>query len=641
MLLRKTLTGVRELMKKEIISKIRPFLFFILYFLSACSFFALICVFRTLKIKIFLCVAAVIICAYYFIKKKELLFKKSTKSITVMSLCIESICFSDFYFNAIHIHPQIIIRILKTLSLDKFLNENIVFAIIGIGLCLIGFLFVKTISPYFLSVIKSVFYILKENKLSFFILLSVNIISFIAIIRANYYYTDDLGRTIYGYEITGDFSRYIANILSEVFHGNSWLADISPLSQLIALVIISISAILLLYIISEALDKKPTKWSFIALIPICLSPYFLSCLSYKYDAPYMALSVLVSVLPLIFIKYNTMFYSASVFIGMLTMCMTYQVSSGIFPMLVMMITLIMWIQKAEYKKLFSFLLRSLLSYSAALIVFRLLIMAPISEDNYVDTGVSISKLIPNVNKYLGLLNNDLPTIWKILFILIFVFFLVMVIKTTQQRKILSVLTAFFVSICSFILSFGVYIVFNNPLTSPRAFYGVGIFASIICCFIFLVNGFSITKLPIVCLSWIFIVYCFIYGNALNIQKEYINFRTEQVINDCNNLNLLKEDNITKLQAIGTAGYQRAVKNMIQEYPLLERQIPVLLSESVESYWGTYQFREYYGLNIEIADISEIQLDRNSLLKDTYYYSIYKTDDIIVIELKDVESSISK
>ncbi len=628
-------------MKKDIIAKKKPFLFIFLYILSACSFVTLICLFRPYKIKIFLYLVAAAICVYHFIKKKELLFQKSTKGITGMALCLESICFFDFYFDAINNQSMAkFLNILFQGNTTIIENKSIIIAIMGIALCSIGFFFVKTISLYFLKVTKCVFSILKENKVSFFSILSVNVVSFIAIIRANYYYTDDLGRTVYGYGMEGSFSRYVSDILSKVFHGNSWLADVSPLPQLIALAIISVSAILLLHILSETLNKKTTKWSFLALIPVCLSPYFLNCLSYKYDAPYMALSVLVSILPLIFFKSNIVFYSVSVFVGILMMNLTYQVSSGIFPMLVMMMALMMWMQKTEYKKIFRFILSSALSYLSALIVFRLVIMASIPEGTYVDAGISISKLIPNVDNYLSMLNTDFTTIWKILFLAIFVIFIAMVINITQQQKILSVLAAFFVGVCSFILSFGVYIVFSNPLTAPRAFYGVGVFVSILCCFIFLVSESVVTKLPVVCLSWMVIVYCFVFGNALNIQKEYINFRTEQVINDFVDLDLLKADNTLKIRMIGSAGYHRAVKNMFTEYPLLKREIPVLLSNT-DWHWGAYQLKEYYGLNMESVDIGKLQLNKDNLLKDTYYHSIYKVDDTIVIRLKNVENAISK
>ena len=79
--------------------------------------------------------------------------------------------------------------------------------------------------------------------------------------------------------------------------------------------------------------------------------------------------------------------------------------------------------------------------------------------------------------------------------------------------------------------------------------------------------------------------------------------------------------------------------MIQEYPLLERQIKVLLSDSTNWFWGTYQLREYYGLNTEITDISNLQIKDDDIIKDTYYYTIYKVNDIIILNLKDVESKI--
>lgn len=626
-------------MKKDAMLKKKPFLFFFLYFLSACSFFLLISVFRPYKLKIFLCLAAAVVCAFYVFKKKELLLENKTKDVTWMALCIESIAFFDFYFDAIHNEKTA--NVIDILSPFNVANEtrNIIVAIVGIGLCSIGFFFAKTISSYLLTVAKRVFGILKENKVSFFSILSVNIVSFIAIIRANYYYTDDLGRSVYGYGMEGAFSRYISSLLSKVVHGNSWLADVSPLSQLIALAIVSVAAVLLLHILSETINKKITKWSFVALVPICLSPYFLTCLSYKYDAPYMALSVLVSILPLVFYKSNTVFYSASVFIGMLMMCMTYQVSSGIFSMLVMMMSLMMWMQKTEYKKIFRFILSSALSYLSALVAFKLVLRA-LGEGDYVDTSVAFNKLIPNVNNYLNILNDDLPTIWKLLFFAIVIFFIVIVINITQQKKILSVLAAFFVGACSFILSFGVYIVFNNPLTATRAFYGVGVFASILCCFIFLVNESVISKLPVVCLSGMFVIYCFAYGNALDVQQEYLNFRTEQIINDCVDLDLLKEDEPTKIKVIGNAGYHRALKNMFDEYPLLKRQIPILLCDS-DYFWGAYRFKEYYGLNVEINNSDAAKPSKDDLLKDTYYHSIYKVDDTIVIKVKDVESAISK
>lgn len=620
-------------------SKVKSCLRYLWFFLSALSLMFLLCVFRPLRIKIFLFALSILLCTYFIIKKRASIFCKSSKTDIIVSLCLESVCFFDFYFNAIHIRPGSVETILVKLQLINLLDENVAYAIVGILAALVGFLFTRTMVPYIIKGYKEIFSIVKKFRIQFFILLAINIIALIAIIRANYYYTDDLGRTIYGYEMTGDFSRYIANILSELFHGNSWLADISPLPQLIALFIISLSEIILLSVFSSLLNKEPSRYAFVALIPIGLSPYFLSCLSYKYDAPYMALSVLVSIIPLVFYSYNFKIYSTSVFIGTIIMCTTYQVSSGLLPMIVLIMSLLMWIKKDSYRKIFSFLLSSAISYFIALIVFRIAIMSPVSKENYVDVGVSLTNLLPNTINYFKLLNSDFPTIWMILCFTVFALFIILIINKTKQNKIISGLISIVVCICAFILSFGAYIVFNNPLTDTRSFYGLGVFLSIMCCIIFLNNGYYIGKLSVVAISGFFIIYSFIYGNALSIQKNYIDFRTEQIINDCNSIGLLNENSNTKLAIKGTAGYHRAVKNMIQEYPVLGRQIRVLLSDPAEWDWGTYQLREYYGLNVEPADISNIQTSDCDILKDTYYYTIYKAKDIIILQLNDVESNI--
>ncbi len=606
------------------------------YFLSALSLVAIVGLFRPLRVKVFLLAISLLFCGYVVLKKRANLYRKSTKNEIIVALLFESFCFFDFYFNAIHIRPRTVMNLINMVFPSSLIDANAILAIIGFIACLIGFFFARTASQYLYCGLPKIFNILKEYKNQFIILSLVNVVSFIAIIRANYYYTDDLGRTLDGYEITGDFSRYVANILSEVIHANSWLADISPLPQIIALIFISITGILILHIFSELLDTKPQKWSFIALIPLCLSPYFLSCLSYKYDSPYMALSVLASVIPLIFYKSNYLRYSVCVFISTLVMCMTYQVSAGIFPMLVLIMGLLMWQQKTEYKKIFGFVFYSAISYLVALVVFRVMIMTPV-EDNYVDVGISIGNIFPNLNTYISLVNSDFPTIWKVLIITILVGFILFIVKSSKQKKWISCLLTIVVCVCAFVLSFGVYIVFNEPLTTPRAFYSIGLFITLLSLPLFLTNGFKISKLSIISLSWMFIVYSFVYGNALNIQKEYIDFRTEQVVNEFNNLELLKEGEKLNVQVVGTAGYQRSVQNMIQEYPLLERQIPVLFSDSTEWLWGSFQFRGFYGLNTELVDVDTTNLSSENILKETYYYTIYKIDDVVVVDLHDVEA----
>ena len=94
----------------------------------------------------------------------------------------------------------------------------------------------------------------------------------------------------------------------------------------------------------------------------------------------MALSILASVLPLLFYQKRWMWYSLSVVVCMLVMCMTYQAASGIFPMFVVLLTLIWYVRKEDLKKIGSFILCSAVSYGIGVGIFFLFIMKKIMPD---------------------------------------------------------------------------------------------------------------------------------------------------------------------------------------------------------------------------------------------------------------------
>ena len=137
--------------------------------------------------------------------------------------------------------------------------------------------------------------------LSLLLLLSIS-----SILRADFKYVDDIGRTVNGYRGWSNFSRYLSSFFSIFLHGDTYLTDISPLPQVLAIFVMGISSILLLHLFSNG--KKITFWNILAVIPLTINPYFLECLSYKYDAPYMAISVLSSIVPFLFYKKNKVLF---------------------------------------------------------------------------------------------------------------------------------------------------------------------------------------------------------------------------------------------------------------------------------------------------------------------------------------------
>ena len=215
----------------------------------------------------------------------------------------------------------------------------------------------------------------------FCILMAIYTIGILAIIRADFYYIDDIGRTFWGYRRFQYFSRYVAEFGSILVHGDYHLTDISPIPQILAAGVMAISGVVLLHVIT---GKERFSWiEYIAMVPLCLSPYFLECMSYKFDAPYMAISVLVSVAPVLFYKNGTAKYLLSVVLGTLIMCMSYQASSGIFPMLIVLLALKKWSQRVSMKEVGRFILLSAIGYLVGVLFFAGVIMRPTIQGDYV------------------------------------------------------------------------------------------------------------------------------------------------------------------------------------------------------------------------------------------------------------------
>lgn len=176
-----------------------------------------------------------------------------------------------------------------------------------------------------------------KYRKQFFILLTIYLLAFCSIFRANFTYMDDIGRTYAGYHGWLDWSRYGTEILATFLHMNWHLTDISPLPQMVACVIMAAAGILLLDVFS---DGGEIKFFHIAAASLtALAPYFLGMISYKFDSPYMALSFFVCILPFLFRKKSTSVYMLVSTACLIAMCVTYQASSGVYPLMVLFLSM--------------------------------------------------------------------------------------------------------------------------------------------------------------------------------------------------------------------------------------------------------------------------------------------------------------
>lgn len=476
----------------------------------------------------------------------------------------------------------------------------------------------------------------EKSKKSFCVLLIIHIIGISAIVRANVPYVDDVGRTAYGYRNFG-FGRTLSRLLAALVHADTSARDVSPLTQLLAVCFLSAACCIVIHLLSE--KQEYDLWTIIAVLPLGLSPYFLECLSYKFDSPYMALSILVSVLPFLFCKYGLFPYAAASIAGCLSMCMLYQASSGIYPMLTALLCFRQWNKDRPFKDTIRFGLVSAFSYCCALIVFRIT-FPPVNAvaSAYVDYAFSLKQFPENLRTYFSYIRSDFKPWWLALIALIAASFIYAAVRDTARKpRVLSGLLAAVTLLVMFPLSYGAYGVLVSPWWQPRSMYGFGVFIAFIGVYASGARRVYPAKLACLCLSWAFVVFAFVYGNALSENQRYLEFRTEAAMRDmCGTevfLSMEQSGIAPYVQYCGSIGWSPVIFRADDNFNLLARLVPNIVNEN----WahGKVYVERYYGVgNYIIMDYSDDfrYLDL-PILKDTFYHTIRGDGERILIEFK--------
>lgn len=471
-------------------------------------------------------------------------------------------------------------------------------------------------------------------KLTFWVLFLVFLLGFSAVLRTNFYYMDDNGRAAFGYKTWDYFGRYLSTGFSTLLHMGDYLTDIAPLPQVVALLIMALSGVLLLYILYERTSFY--WWEVAAVVPLALNPYFLECLSFRFDAPYMALSVLAGIVPLLYRNQKIWVYLLASMLGILAVCTSYQAAAGIFPILVIILVLRMWNRGESFWNAILFGLRSAFGYGLGLIYFKLVIMKP-ADAVYVSNALPeasdlIGNTLDNFKTYYSLILTDFKPFWLILAALMIVVFVYRTISSSEKKKPAALCMTVAALFLMLLLCFGIYPVLESTLFSPRAMYGFGVMLTIFCVVTVEGEGRFSLKMPALVLSWVFFVFSFTYGNALNVQKEYTEFRIRMVMEDLNELVPVNPGEKISTRISGGIGLSPVLENMPQDYEMLNRLVP-------ESFAGgddlsEYRFRYYYGLQDAATHGTEEECpDDMPILKDGIFHTIRGEKDRVLIELK--------
>ncbi len=487
----------------------------------------------------------------------------------------------------------------------------------------------------FIKKFDDIFQNIRKNKKYLFILIGLYFLGYFSIIRANFwnYTIDDLHRQLEGSREWVNFYRYFAEIGSIFIHTSMNIFDVAPLTQLIAIVILAFASFFIIGIFS---DNNYSIKLCISSLPLGLFPYFLSNFSYRYDAPYMALSLCISIIPFLFID-DLQNYIISSIICNFVMCTSYQASSGIYVFMAILVFLkLLLIEKESADKLFKFTLSSILSYVFTLIIFSILFIEQAEGGSYVDESAHFSMILPNTVEYIKTIIDGIRFTPIFIFsIIITILFLFACFSTSKISKLPTIVVTLVALVICYPLTFGSYLALGRAEFIPRTFIGIGVFISCLAVFSLSLVQNSKSKLKTIitvftfCLSYCCVAVSYAFGNAQYYQKQYIHFRGTILAQDLSEL-IISPSETLDITFNNDIGYTPPVEVLKKDYPFIQEAIDNGFSgERAAKY-----ILEYLNLVTLTGRSNKVDSDKDlPVLKDNAYHTIQGKDNKFIVTLK--------
>lgn len=390
---------------------------------------------------------------------------------------------------------------------------------------------------YFLATIRSFFK--NKNFLKHFgFIYGLYFIGIFGLLIADVYHGDDIWRMQQGNPDYFFASRHLSQILSYFFHASyPKIADISPLSQLIAIAFLSIGSMVLVKVV----NNKITYLGLTASLLLGLNPWYLQCIAYKFDSIFMALATLCAIFPFLFKKRASLFFIVSVF---LLVCMwnLYQANNGIYIVTAFFIIVNLIVLKMDLKQILKFLFLSALAFIVSALIYKIFFFIEPKTGSYIGKKIGTigaGSIIPNIKELFITINSNLGnhTI-KYLFLLTIPFFILSMFQRRKTNCLITTISVFVFLSVGLVISYGAYLGLSKFDQDPRAIAQIGGFLAIIAIVTVSIKHRIITILSKCIVSYM--AYALItisnsYANALDMQVQFISYRINLMISDLEHL----------------------------------------------------------------------------------------------------------
>ena len=444
-----------------------------------------------------------------------------------------------------------------------------------------------------------------------------------AILRANRLYLDDLGRALYGYADWIESARPLSELMSFIFYLGPSTVDASPLSQILAAALLALASLLLF----DAVRARPTWSGLLCTAPVGLSPYQLENLSYRFDAPWMALAVVLAVLPWSFYRAGKWRFFTIAALCIFASLSLYQPAIGAYLAVAVYRLLADVVSRGSLALVGKRALRLGLPFVCGAGAYAVQASLWFHKSQYGDYVAQHSalpgiadlpgKIAENVAHYLSLLMRDWHGngIGALLGVVIVVFAVLLLLRLFRSRRAagasggalpaLAIRIALLAALlfCLLLTPFGIQFVLDNPVWPPRTFQGFGVMASLMLLYLHASATRNALRRMFSALQVFFVlqllIFAQVYGNLLDAQGQWELSRIGLLAADLNRF--IRKTGSSRVDFVGSIGLSPLVRTPAAKYPLLGRLVAVPLTRDWR--WG-YEQLITYGVKVDREDVPE-------------------------------------
>ncbi|WP_449556900.1 glucosyltransferase domain-containing protein [Huaxiibacter chinensis] len=468
----------------------------------------------------------------------------------------------------------------------------------------------------------------------YLIALALSLLYVLPITISNFYYIDDMSRSVGGYARWIDNGRPLAEyIIVSMGMGN--VIDIAPIPLLLSSIVITTSCYYLCFILGAKGRFSPL---IISLAVLC-SPFYIQNFSYRFDAFTMGLSLSCAIMASATAYSNksiTAIIKTSLLISALLSL--YQPSINAYIGFVCSVVIIRSINDT-IKTSIEYILKCVISLVIGLLAYKLLIAEVFVAGGYSvahseTIELSLSSLpvvIKNYESFMYVFKTTLSGYlgWTILITTIPTLLLYLLAPLFISHNLKNIILKVFLNIIAIFLMcftvFGMMLYLKSPIFYPRVFIG---FTSIM---FMIAYGYSeipwsrLKILPSVMIFSLFIQMA-AYGNALSSQREKEEFLFSKMAMDI--IDMHQEVNYIRFN--GTTPMSPTASIINRSFGIMGHIVPSYIRPD----WMFGAF--YFGrLGVKVSYAGDINLKKaiadgckNPIKKNSIYHIIKQNDTLI-------------